>query len=146
MRTTGSRRPPTPRVTVAAWCLVLLAAGLEIIWALALTEADGLTHPGWAVAGIAIAIGSLIMLTVALRTLPLGSAYTVWVGLGAVGVALAGVLILSEPLTPLRATCLALVVAGVIGLTLTEKPRTLAQRHETGAQPHERAHRGTGER
>lgn len=124
----------------------MLAAALEIMWALALTEADGLTRPGWAIAGIAIAIASLIMLTRALRTLPLGSAYTVWVGLGAVGVALAGVLILGEPLTPLRATCLALVVAGVVGLTLTDTPPNPAQPgHEADKQPHERDYRRAGE-
>lgn len=140
MSTTRRGRPATPRVAVAAWCLVLLAAGLEIIWALTLTEADGLTRPGWAVAGIATAIASLIMLTLALRTLPLGSAYTVWVGIGAVGVALAGALVLDEPLTPLRAACLVLIVAGVIGLALTDTPSNPAN-HVTG----EREPHGAGE-
>ncbi|MDG4795751.1 SMR family transporter [Micromonospora sp. WMMD1082] len=130
-----------PRVAMSAWCLVLFAAGLEIIWVLALNAADGLARPGWAVAGIAIAIASLVMLTRALRTLPLSSAYTVWVGTGAVGVALAGVFVLGEPLTPLRAACLALIVAGVIGLTLTDTPSNPAER-----EPGDRKHHGTGER
>lgn len=129
-----SGRSPASRQTVVAWCLVLAAAGLEIVWALALTEADGLTRPGWAVAGFAVAIVSLTMLTLALRTLPLGSAYAVWVGLGAVGVALAGVLILGEELTLLRAGCLAMIVAGVIGLTLRDA-RTPARREVGDPEP-----------
>ncbi|EHR58963.1 DMT family transporter [Saccharomonospora cyanea] len=118
-----SRRPQAPRVVVAAWSLVLAAAGLEIFWALALTASEGLRHAGWAVLGIAIAIASLIMLTRALRILPLGTAYTVWVGLGAVGVAAAGALVLDEPLTWPRAACLALIIGGVVGLARTDTPR-----------------------
>lgn len=141
MSTTSSRQPR--RGAAAAWCLVLLAAGLEIIWALALTEADGLTRPGWAAAGMVIAIASLVMLTLALRTLPLGSAYTVWVGLGAVGVALAGVVLLDEPLTPLHAGFLGLIVAGVTGLTLTDTPPEPAH---LGQEAGRQEHRSAGER
>ena len=74
------------------------------------------------ITGITVAIASLIMLTLALRNLRLSSAYTAWVGMGAVGVALAGALVLEEPLTPLHLACLALIVAGVIGLTRNDTP------------------------
>lgn len=136
MSTPGRERSAPPRVGAAAWCLVLLAAGLEIVWALALTKADGLRHPGWAATGITVAIISLVLLTLALRSLTLTSAYTVWVGVGAVGVALVGAGVLGEALTPLRAACLALVVAGVIGLTRTDaaaRPaRTSSQARDLG--------------
>lgn len=112
---------------VVAWCLVVVAAGLEIIWALALTRSEGLTRPGWAVVGMAVATVSLVMLSRALRTLPLGSAYTAWVGLGAVGVALAGAFSLDEPLTLGHAICLTLIVTGVVGLTLTDAGRPVGR-------------------
>lgn len=119
---TAPRGAPPIRSALGAWCLVLLAAGLEVVWALAIAAAGGLARPAWALAGFVVAIISLAMLTLALRTLPLGSAYAVWVGLGAVGVAIAGVALLGESVTPLQASCLALVVAGAIGLAVTDSP------------------------
>lgn len=140
MRTTPHHPPPGSLVAGAAWCLVLLAAGLEIIWAFALDQADGLARPAWLMAGIAIAIVSLIMLTVALRTLPLGSAYALWVGIGAIGVASTDALILSEPLTPTRAACLALIVAGVVGLTMTDTPSNSTRAVDGASKPRDTAH------
>lgn len=131
MRAGARTRRIVPGAAIVAWGLVLLAAGLEVIWALVLTEAGGLDRPWWALGGIALAIISLVMLMLALPTLPLGSAYAVWVGTGAVGVVLAGVIILGEPLSFLRAGCLALIVAGVIGLTLTDTSSNAARRDET---------------
>lgn len=123
-----ARRHNARRATALAWCGVVLAALLEVAWPLALAGASGPARPGWAVVGLALALVSLAVLALALRTLPLGSAYAVWVGLGTVGVAAAGVAWLGEPLTPPRALCLAAIVAGVVGLTLTDTPRSPADR------------------
>lgn len=132
MRSTEVQPPPTRRVAITSWCLVLLAAGLEVMWALALTEADGTAHAGWTAVGITVAVTSLIILTLALRALPLSSAYTTWIGVGAVGVALAGVVFLEEPLTPLRTGCLGLIIAGVIGVAVTDA--SSAPRPEDGGR------------
>ncbi len=103
-----------------AWLLLAVAAALEVVWALALKEADGLTRLWPTVLGIGAATASLALLTVALRDLPVGTAYAVWVGLGAVGVALAGIVALGEPGSSLRLACLGLIVAGVVGLRVAD--------------------------
>jgi quaternary ammonium compound-resistance protein SugE len=103
-----------------AWLILLAAAALEVTWALALKESDGFTRAAPAALGLVTAIGSLALLVVALRDLPVGTAYAVWTGLGAVGVALGGVLLLGESASAARLGCLALVFAGVAGLRLTE--------------------------
>lgn len=143
MKITSSRSPRSSRAAAGAWCLVLFAAGLEICWAFALTEAEGFAHPGWAFIGFALAIASLVMLTLALRILPLATAYTAWIGVGAVGVALTGVLVLGEPLTLPRATYLTLILAGVIGLTVVDAP---SRSSRTGPEVDERAADEAGER
>lgn len=118
MRNPEGHQSGSLRIVVGAWCLVLLAAGWEVIWALALTEAGGLARPGWAITGFAIVIASLIMLTLALRTLPLGSACTVWVGVGAVGVALTGIIAFGDKTTLARLLSLASIITGIAGLKL----------------------------
>lgn len=112
-----------------AWTVLIAAGLLEIVWSLALKEAGGLERPAWAAGGIALALLSLAMLAYALKSLPVGTAYAVWVGIGAVGVAAAGMLLLQEPATWPRLAFLALIVAGVIGLNLTERP----EEHSDGA-------------
>jgi quaternary ammonium compound-resistance protein SugE len=101
-----------------AWAVLLAAALLEVVWALALKQ----PHPGWVALGIAVALVSLGMLSFALRELPVGGAYAVWVGLGTVGVAVVGILVFAEPAGPLRMFFLALILAGVIGLNLPARP------------------------
>ncbi|GAA2362516.1 DMT family transporter [Nonomuraea africana] len=103
-----------------AWVLLVLAAGLEIVWATALERSDGFSRPWPALLGVAAAALSLVLLTFALRSLPMGTAYAVWVGLGAVGVAAAGIVALGESASPARLACLALIVLGVIGLRLLD--------------------------
>lgn len=116
----GARRQvPTQGV---AWAVLLTAALLEVVWSLALKNADGLTRPGLAVGGLALAMVSLGLLSYALKTLAVGTGYAVWVGIGAVGVATSGTLFLGEPADGWRVLCLALILAGVIGLSLTERP------------------------
>jgi quaternary ammonium compound-resistance protein SugE len=103
---------------VRAW-LALVAAGLfEIAWAFGLKYSDGLTR-FWPTAATLIAIAlSFRLMAIALRSLPFGTAYAVWTGIGAVGSILVGMLIYSEPSDPVRVLCLSLIVAGMIGLKL----------------------------
>ncbi|WP_019816513.1 DMT family transporter [Saccharomonospora saliphila] len=90
------------------------------MWALALHQAEGFTRLWPSVFGVTVAATSFALLTLALRDLPVGTAYAVWVGVGAVGVAVAGRAVAHEPVTPARVLFLALIIAGVIGLRLTD--------------------------
>jgi quaternary ammonium compound-resistance protein SugE len=99
--------------------LVLVAAGLlEIGWALGLKYSEGFTRSWPTVLTAAAMIASLALLGVAMRSLPLGTAYAVWTGIGTVGTALAGILLLREPFDWSRLVCIALIVAGVAGLKI----------------------------
>ncbi|WP_433266339.1 DMT family transporter [Actinosynnema sp. CS-041913] len=100
------------------WLLLIGAALLEVVWATALERSEGFTRRWPTVVGITAAVVSFVMLTMAVRDLPLGTAYAVWVGLGAVGVVLVGIFALGESASPLRLACLALIVAGVVGLKI----------------------------
>jgi quaternary ammonium compound-resistance protein SugE len=103
---------------VSAWAALVAAGLLEIGWALGLKYSDGLTRP-WPTAATAIAILlSFALMALALRSLPFGTAYAVWTGIGAVGTILVGMLLYSEPTDPIRILCLALIVVGMIGLKL----------------------------
>ena len=97
--------------------LALLAAGLlEIAWAFGLKYSDGLTR-FWPTAATALAIVlSFALMAVALKSLPFGTAYAVWTGIGAVGSIVVGMLVYSEPTDPMRMVCLTLIVAGMVGL------------------------------
>ena len=99
--------------------LALFAAGLlEIAWALGLKYSDGLTR-FWPTAATLVAILlSFGLMALALRTLPFGTAYAVWTGIGAAGSILVGMLVFSEPADPVRILCLTLIVAGMVGLKL----------------------------
>lgn len=103
-----------------AWYLLIGAGLLEIVWAIALKSSDGFTRLWPSVSGISAAVTSFIMLTMALRTLPVGTAYAVWVGIGAIGVALAGIFTFGESASPLRLLLLALILAGIVGLKIVE--------------------------
>jgi quaternary ammonium compound-resistance protein SugE len=103
-----------------AWFLLVLAAMLEIVWATALERSDGFTRFWPTVIGVTTAALSFVILTFALKTLPMGTAYAVWVGLGALGVAVAGIVALGESAAPARLACLALILLGVVGLKLLE--------------------------
>ena len=102
-----------------AW-LWLLAAGLfEIVWAVGLKYSEGFSRLGPSAITVAAMGASFWCLARALREIPLGTGYAVWVGIGAVGTAIAGVLLFSEPATWPRAFCVGLILAGIIGLKLT---------------------------
>jgi quaternary ammonium compound-resistance protein SugE len=93
---------------------------LEIVWAIALKQTGGFTRLWPSVIGIAAAVASFCMLSSALQSLPVGTAYAVWVGIGALGVALAGIVALGESASPLRLGFLALILVGIVGLKLVD--------------------------
>lgn len=103
-----------------AWLLLVGAGLLEIVWAIALKRSEGFTHFWPSAIGILAALVSFIMLTMALRTLPVGTAYAVWVGIGAFGVAVVGMISLGENASPVRLGLIGLILVGVIGLKAIE--------------------------
>ncbi|MDQ5878571.1 MAG: quaternary ammonium compound-resistance protein SugE [Pseudomonadota bacterium] len=101
-----------------AW-LVLLVAGLcEIGWAVGLKYTEGFSRLWPSVGTIIAMVVSVALLGLALKTLPLGAAYAVWTGIGAVGTAILGICLFNEPRDALRLACIALIVAGIVGLKL----------------------------
>ena len=100
--------------------IYLFAAGLtEIGWAVGLKYTEGFTRPLPTVLTVLSMILSLALLGLALRTLPLGTAYAVWTGIGTVGTVLLGILLFGEAATAIRLACVGLIVAGIVGLKLT---------------------------
>jgi quaternary ammonium compound-resistance protein SugE len=103
---------------VTGWIALLAAGLLEVAWALGLKHSDGLTR-FWPTLATVVAIGlSFALMAVALRSLPFGTAYAVWTGIGAVGSIIVGMLLYSESIDPVRLLCLTLIVAGMVGLKL----------------------------
>ena len=101
-----------------AWTYLFVAGLLEIGWAIGLKYTDGFSRL-WPTVGTVISMAlSVAFLGLALRTLPVGTAYAVWVGIGAVGTAILGIILFDDSREPLRLVCLGLIVAGVIGLKL----------------------------
>lgn len=106
---------PTP---TSAWLALLGAGLLEVAWALGLKYSDGLTR-FWPTAATTVAIVlSFALMALALRSLPFGTAYAVWTGIGAVGSILVGMMLFSESVDPMRIICLTLIVAGMVGLKI----------------------------
>ena len=101
-----------------AWLILALAGLCEIGWAVGLKYTEGFTRPWPSVWTAAAMVVSLWLLGVALKTLPLGTAYAVWTGIGAVGTAVLGIALLGESAAALRLVCIGLIVAGIIGLKL----------------------------
>jgi quaternary ammonium compound-resistance protein SugE len=113
--------PNTPRKTqTMPWILLAGAGLLEIVWAVALKHADGFTRLLPTTIALAAATLSFFLLSVALRDLPVGTAYAVWVGIGAFGVAITGMVMLGEHVSLARAGFLAAILIGVIGLRVVE--------------------------
>ena len=100
------------------WIILILAGIFEIGWAIGLKYTEGFTRP-WPTVGTVLAmIISLGLLGIAMKSLPVGTAYAVWVGVGAVGTAILGIVLLGEPANPGRLLSLGLILAGIIGLKL----------------------------
>ncbi len=108
--------------TAAAWWLLAAAGALEIVWAVGMKYTDGFTRLWPSVAVIAVAWLSFWLLGLAMRVLPVGTAYAVWVGIGAAGATVLGMWLFKEPATVARVACIALIVAGVVGLKLLAEP------------------------
>lgn len=101
-----------------AWLMLFAAGMFEIGWAIGLKYTEGFTRLWPTVGTVAAMILSLWLLGLALRTLPLGTAYAVWTGVGTVGTALLGIALLGEPADTLRLICIALILGGIVGLKL----------------------------
>jgi quaternary ammonium compound-resistance protein SugE len=107
-----------PEEDAMAWVVLLLAGVLEVGWAVGLKFIDGFSRPLLLSATALSMLASLVLLAVALRSLPLGTAYAVWTGIGTIGTAVVGMLSLGESMTPARIACIALIAAGIAGLKL----------------------------
>ncbi len=111
-----------PTLSPAAAWLVLLVAGLcEVVWAVGLKYTEGFTRllpSAWTLTAMA---ASVVLLAWALKTLPVGTAYAVWTGIGAVGTALLGMVLFDESREVARLVCIGLIVAGILGLKLVTK-------------------------
>lgn len=103
-----------------AWFLLILAGAVEIAMVIALKAAQGWTRLWPSVLGLGAAIASVILLTLAVKQLPVTTAYAVWTGIGAIGVSLVGMLAFGESAHPLRLLCIGAVFGGIIGLHLLD--------------------------
>lgn len=106
------------------WFHLIIAGLLEVAWAVGLKQTAGWTRLGPSLITVALMIASFFFLSLALRTLPIGTAYAIWTGIGAVGTALVGLFIFDEPRTVARLVCILLIVAGVVGLKLASSSET----------------------
>lgn len=101
-----------------AWTLLILAGVLEIGWAIGLKYTDGFTRVAPTIATVAAMALSLGLLGIAVRTLPVGTAYAVWTGIGTVGTVLLGMLLFGESAEPLRLAFIVMIVVGIVGLKI----------------------------
>jgi quaternary ammonium compound-resistance protein SugE len=101
-----------------AWIWLTLAGSLEIVWAIGLKYTEGFTRPWPSVITGAAMLASIYFLALAVRTIPIGTGYAVWTGIGAVGVAILGMILFDEPRDLLRIGSILLIIAGIAGLKL----------------------------
>jgi quaternary ammonium compound-resistance protein SugE len=101
-----------------AWLILLVAGLLEIVWAISMKASEGFTRWLFTVVTIAAAWGSFYLLGLSLKALPVGTAYAAWTGIGAVGTAILGMMLFGESASLARLGCIALIVAGILGLKL----------------------------
>lgn len=101
-----------------AWIYLLLAGLLEVVWAYAMKLSEGFSKPLPATVTLLAMIASFVLLSLAMRALPLGTAYTVWTGIGAIGAFVLGIVALGEPVTPLRVLAALLIVSGLVLMKL----------------------------
>ena len=99
-----------------AWTMLFVAGLLEIGWAIGLKYTDGFTRLMPSVLTIVSMIASVLLLGLSLKTLPVGTAYAVWTGIGTVGTAILGIWLLGGPATTVRIVCIGLIIAGIVGL------------------------------
>lgn len=102
-----------------AWFFLVIAGIFEIVWAILLKYSHGFTRPVFAVLTVIGMIVSFFFLSLALKNLPLGTAYAIWTGIGAVGTVILGVFLFGEAATPTRLALILLIIAGIVGLKIT---------------------------
>lgn len=102
-----------------AWIYLVIAGILEIIWAYTMKQSDGFSRLTPSIITIVTMIGSFALLSLAMRTLPLGTAYTIWTGIGAVGAFVVGIVVLGEAFTPMRVAAAALIVSGLVMMKMS---------------------------
>jgi quaternary ammonium compound-resistance protein SugE len=101
------------------WIILILAGLLEVTWAVGLKYTDGFSKLMPTVLTLAAMAGSVGLLGLALRTLPLGTAYAIWTGIGTVGTVIYGIAVLNEPASALRLACIAMIIGGIVGLKVS---------------------------
>lgn len=101
------------------WVYLVIAGLLEVAWSTSMKYSEGFTRLGPSVATIVGMAASFGLLSLAMRTLPLGTAYGIWTGIGAVGSVVIGIVVLGEPRDATRILCILLILAGIVGLKLT---------------------------
>ena len=102
-----------------AWVVLVIAGLFEVAWAIGLKYTEGFTRLWPSVGTVAAMVISVILLGWAMRSLPVGTAYAVWTGIGAVGTVILGIVLFQEPATVARLLCVAMILAGIVGLKLT---------------------------
>jgi quaternary ammonium compound-resistance protein SugE len=102
-----------------AWLVLVIAGLFEVAWAIGLKYTDGFSRLGPSVGTVAAMTVSVVLLGWAMRTLPVGTAYAVWTGIGAVGTVILGIVLFKEPATVARLLCVGMILAGIVGLKLT---------------------------
>lgn len=101
------------------WLILIVAGLLEVVWAVGLKYTDGFTKPLPSVITVAAMAASFYCLSLAMRSLPLSIAYTVWVGIGMVGAVIFGIIVLKEPINMVKVISLLLIISGILGLKLS---------------------------
>jgi quaternary ammonium compound-resistance protein SugE len=101
------------------WIYLALAGLLEVVWAVGLKYTEGFSRLWPSVITLSAMTGSIILLAVAVKTLPIGTAYAIWTGIGAVGAVILGIVLFGDSASPLRLACVGLVLLGMVGLKLT---------------------------
>ena len=112
-----------------AWVYLLLAAACEVSWAIGLKYTQGFTKLWPSVFTVLGMLASFVLLAQAVKTIPIGTGYAVWTGIGAAGTALLSLYLFREPATPARLLCVGLIVAGVIGLKLSSREEPKSPSH-----------------
>lgn len=105
---------------MSAWAQLIVAGLLEVCWAIGLKYTDGFRRPWPSLFVVVTLIGSMLLLGSAARTLPIGTAYAVWVGIGALGAAVLGIVLLDESATPMRLFFLGLLLVAIVGVKLAK--------------------------
>ena len=102
-----------------AWAILILAGIFEVIWAYSMKLSDGFTKLTPSVVTIIFMILSVVLLSISMKTLPLGTAYTIWTGIGAIGSFVIGIMVLNEPMTAMRMIAAVLIVSGLVLMKLS---------------------------